>query len=442
MNQIDAQGMAAQFAMYDIAGIEARNAYKLDVNTALQAALRDMRSGMNSLTDSLYKFTRPGTDFIQRSVSLGSEDYFSVTTSSDVTNVDIDLFVEQLAARHQTGFPTAVGDVNDEFATADGVISVEINGETVDIDLAAIDSDGDGSVSMAEFASAFNAELDGKATVSLVQSGGEIRMIFASDEEGAENSFTITGDGNTGIEAELAAMNASPITEGRDAVVWLGEQGSGLRLTNSSNTFENLVSGVNVSITRANEAGDPTTKLRVSADYQETRSALNEFISQFNTFMSAMDSITATGGDTEERGLLANDSTVRGIARNLESLMRGTFEGVSLYQVGIEIGRDGKVSVDADRFDDALLNMDVETILNGPDGLFKSLEDTIKGYSNSSTGDIQRKLDTLSQEEKRLNTEFDGIQRKYDMYYSRYLAQFNRVNTVAMEMANIASMFY
>ncbi|MFA0697804.1 flagellar filament capping protein FliD, partial [Vibrio sp. 10N.222.49.C9] len=103
-----------------------------------------------------------------------------------------------------------------------------------------------------------------------------------------------------------------------------------------------------------------------------------------------------TGGDTEERGLLANDSTVRGIARNLESLMRGTFEGVSLYQVGIEIGRDGKVSVDADRFDDALLNMDVETILNGPDGLFKSLEDTIKGYSNSSTGDIQRKLDTLS----------------------------------------------
>ncbi|WP_241669819.1 flagellar cap protein FliD N-terminal domain-containing protein [Vibrio furnissii] len=168
---IDAASMASQMAMYDVSPAETRYNSRLKIFQNQSSMLSKITSSMSSLDSVIYKFTKPGASFVQNTTSLSSEDHVNVTTSGNASSVNMDLYVEQLASSHQVVVNTSAMNVNDEFSPATGSIEVQHGGETVTIQLADAESNGDGTVSYQEFISHFNRVMDGRVTATMVRSG-------------------------------------------------------------------------------------------------------------------------------------------------------------------------------------------------------------------------------------------------------------------------------
>lgn len=437
MASIDAASMAQQLAMYEIMGPQSRYETQLNDYKAQDKALSEIKSKLSALDTAMYQFTKPGASFGQSAASLSSEDYFSVTTSGSVNNVNMDLFVEQTATAHQVALGMTAESADDVFSTG-GTISFEQNGETVDLNILDADQSGDGEVTYQEFTNFFNEQMDGKANATLVKAGGEVKLMFSAEETGESGQFNISASADSGLDADFAAANDNPLRQGQDAVIWLGGEGTGMRLTNSSNTFEDVVTGVDVTLKAAHDSGDNPVNLSVEPDKEATIEAMNGFITAYNDALSALDSATKSGGESESRGAFASDGSIRGIETKLKSMMRTSYEGVSLFEVGLSINKDGKLELDEDKFYEASKTEDLEAIFTGENGLFPAMEDTIDVYTDYSTGTLTAKQERIDMQEKRVNDSLDKLDDKYDMYYQRYLKQYTQLNTIMMQMNSMS----
>ncbi len=442
---IDAASMADQMAYYDTYSSYTRYETRLALLKAQSSMVTKVDNSLDALDNILYKFTKPSGSFAQSATTLSSEDYFSVDAAGYAKNINMDIYVEQTAAAHQVAVNTNATDGSDEFAGSTGTIEIDFGGETYTLDIA--DAAGsDGVTTYQEFVNYFNDEMDGMVNATLVRSGGEIKLLFSSEETGAENQFEVRANTGSYLDSEMTAANDNPIKEGRDAVIWMGDYGSGVQLTNSSNTFENIVDGVDITVSKANAVGDDSTNLRIGPDEAATIETLNEFITAFNATLAVLDEATRTGGtssddDSEERGVLASDGTIRGIETKLKSLIRSSYDGVSLFEVGLSLNKDGQLELDEDKFKEAANEYDLEEIFNGENGLFKTMESTIEQYADYTTGSLQAKKDRLAQDQERVNDKLDQLDTKYEMYYQRYLKQYTNLNTIIMSMDSVSGLF-
>ncbi|TVO32282.1 flagellar filament capping protein FliD [Vibrio algivorus] len=437
MASIDAAGMAQQLAMYEIMGPQSRYETQLSGYQAQDKALTEIKSKLSALDTAMYQFTKPGASFGQSAATLSSEDYFSVTTSGSVSNVNMDLFVEQTATAHQVALGMSAESADDVFSTG-GTISFEQDGETVELNVLDADTSGDGEVTYQEFANFFNEQMDGQANATLVKAGGEVKLMFSAEETGEAGQFQISASADSGLEAEFAAANDNPLRAGQDAVIWLGGEGTGMRLTNSSNTFEDVVNGVDITVKTAQESGENSVNFAVEPDKEATIEAINGFITAYNDAISALDDVTKSGGESESRGAFASDGSIRSIETKLKSMMRSSYEGVSLFEVGLSINKEGKLELDEDKFYEASKTEDLEAIFTGDNGLFPTMEDTIDVYTDYSTGTLSAKQERIDMQEQRVNDSLDKLDDKYDMYYQRYLKQYTQLNTIMMQMNSMS----
>ncbi len=452
--QIDAASYADQLAYYEIYSAENRYTSKLSILQSQSSMVTKIDNALDALDNILYKFTKPTGSLEQSAVSLSNEDYFSVDAAGYAKNINMDIFVQQTASAQQVVVNATGTETSDAFTTVGSgtKLSVDFGGETFEIDFDtafASKSDGD-EVSYQEMVNYFNQEMDGKVNASLVRSGGEMKLLFSSDETGLENAFSVTSytqsdpnDDTTRVTtSEFEVGQQNTVKEARDAIIWLGDYNSGIELTNSSNTFEDIVNGVDITISKANEIGDDTTNFTIGPDSAATIELLNEFITSFNEALSVFSEATQSGnGDDVERGVLASDGQIRGIANELKNLIRTSYDSVSLFEIGLSLNKDGELELDEDAFKDAADNYDLESIFLGEGGLFKTMESSVEKYADYNTGSLQRKKERLSQQQTEVNDKLDQLDTKYEMYYNRYLAQFTSLNNMMYQMSSITTLF-
>ncbi len=447
--QIDAASYAEQLAYYEIYSAENRYTTKLSTVQSQSSMVSKIDNALDALDNLLYKFTKPTGTFAQSAVSLSNEDYFSVDAAGYAKNINMDIFVEQTAAAHQIVVEAKGTETTDAFTTKGSgtVISItDSNGDSVDLNLDELfSSKADGAeISYQEMVNYFNQEMEGQVNASLVRSGGEMKLLFSADETGADNEFdiTVTSSSDTVVGDAFAEGEKTVVKQARDAVIWLGDQNDGIRLTNSSNTFEDIVNGVDITINKANSIGDDTTNLTIGPDSDATIELLNEFITSFNEALSVINEAVQSGnGDDEERGVLASDSSIRSIANDLKNVLRTNVNGVSMFEIGLSFNKDGELELDEDAFKDAADDFDLEEIFLGENGMFRTLESTVEKYADYNTGSLQRKKERLSQQQTQINDKLDQIDTKYEMYYNRYLAQFTNLNNLMYSMESITTLF-
>lgn len=442
--QIDAASYADQLAYYEIYSAENRYSSKLSALQKQNSMVGKIDNALDALDNILYKFTKPTGSLAQSSVSQSSDEFFSVEAAGYAKNINMDIFVEQTANAHQVAVDVVGTESSDVFSTIGSgtQLSVMFGGETFNIDLdeATFPDKANGDeVSYQEVVNAFNQKMDGKVNASLVRSGGEMKLLFSSEETGADNKFTITATGEPEIENAFSAQNT--IKDGRDAVIWLGDQGSGVRLENSSNTFDDVVNGVDITVSKANKTGDDTTNFSIGPDSSATIELLNEFVTSFNDALKVLDEATRSGSETEERGALASDGQIRGIENELKNLIRTSYGGVSMFELGLSLNKEGELELDTEKFEEASENYEIEDIFLGDGGLFKTMESTIEKYADYNTGSLQTKKDRISMQQDRVNDKLDELDTKYDMYYNRYLSQFTNLNNMMYQMSSISTLF-
>ncbi len=444
--QIDASSYADQLAYYEVYSAQNRYSSKLSSLQSQSSMVGKIDNALDALDNILYKFTKPSGTLAQSAVTQTSEEFFTVDAAGYAKNINMDIFVEQTASAHQIAIntPSTSSETSDVYALVSDNTSITVNvgGEDKTITFGSeADDDGDGNISYQEMVNYFNKEMDGGVNASLVRSGGDMKLLFSAEDTGLENAFTITASGTTDVGTGFDVAEQNIVKQARDAIIWMGDYGSGIELTNSSNTFEDVVNGVDITITKANASTDDTTNFSIGPDSSATIEALNEFVTSFNAALSVLNEATRSGSDTEERGVLASDGTIRGIENELKNLIRTSYNGVSMFELGLSLNKDGELELDTEAFEEASEIYDLDAIFVGEGGLFKTMESTVEKYADYNTGSLQTKKDRISQQQERVNDKLDELDTKYEMYYRRYLSQFTNLNNIMYSMESISTLF-
>ncbi|MCW8346638.1 flagellar filament capping protein FliD [Vibrio sp. ZSDZ65] len=444
MSSLDPITMATQLATYDVQPFQNRYQMQADSYLAQMTALGKVESALREFRTAVNAMNSTDSNVIKNSASISQEGFFSAKADASAMAGSYQVFVEQVATAHQlsTGMPANL-DSTTEVPTT-GTLDFTINGESLSVDLSTLDTDGDGKATMTDLVSAINNDPDNPGiNATLVRSNGQTHFMLSSTETGVANTINVSASGTGSTWFEDAFTNTSNISTPQDAVIWLGAEGTGLKLENSSNTFTGVIDGVDLTVSKAQVSGEAPLTLNIGADSEATKEQVNQFIDAYNTLMSTIDEHTGIGGEDKSRGVLASDPTLRSIESQLTSLVRGEFEGMRLSQVGITLDRSGTMTLDASKFEEAQTNNSaaLEAMFNGEGNLLDSIDAMANPFLQSTSGLFKSRKDSLQQNISRIDDKQSTLDRKYDMAYNRYLKQFTQMNTLMTQMNQTMGMF-
>ncbi|WP_234494786.1 flagellar filament capping protein FliD [Vibrio maritimus] len=443
MSSLDPITMATQLATYDIQPFQQRYQMQADKYQAQISALGKVEAALREFRTAVTNINSSSSNIIKNSATISQDGYLSATANASALSGSYQIFVEQIATAHQmmTDMPADLESTTEIPTT--GTLDFTVNGETMTIDLSTLDTDGDGKATMTDLVSAINNNPDNiGVNATLVRSNGQTHFMLSSTETGVANTINVSASGTGAAWFEDAFTNSSDISSPQDAVIWLGGQG-GLKLENSSNTFTGVIDGVDLTVSQAQKAGEQPLTLNIGPDQEATKEQINTFIDAYNNLVTLMDEHSSIGGENSARGVLASDSTLRSIDSQLTNIVRGEYNGMRLSQIGIDIDRNGKMTLDSTKFEEAQKNNSaaLEAMFNGDGNLLDSIDTMVDPFLKSTTGLFKTRKDNLQQNISRIDDKQASLDRKYDMAYSRYLAQFTQMNTLMTQMNQTMSMF-
>ncbi|MFT7772920.1 flagellar filament capping protein FliD [Roseateles sp.] len=407
----------------------------------LQSALSNFQISLSSLSS-----VSSNSSMLKMSATPSDAAVASATASSKAAPGSYSLFVEQLASNQQIAFQ----DLPAAAANAAGKITLSLgNGDSFDVDLAMADVDGNGSLSYAEIARAVNGASGnaGKVTAMVSTVNGKSSLVFSSGVGGSDGEITVSAD--SGVDTDLATvLNAPPkeLVAARNAVVWLGAQGTGLKIEQNSNTIT-AIDGVTLTLKAAQAAGSAPMTLTVAQDTSATKDNINGFINAYNTLRSTLDSLLKSGGEGSTAGPLASDSSLKSLRDRLAGLLRQDVGGVNLRNLGFSLDRAGKLSLDDTKLSKALASTPEalddflgKATLTTRSGLLGSLANATEQWTSSTNGLLKKRQDAITTQQRALNDRQTRLDARFDQMYERYLKQFSALQAMQEQMSQTSGL--
>jgi flagellar hook-associated protein 2 len=192
----------------------------------------------------------------------------------------------------------------------------------------------------------------------------QYRIQFQSTTTGAQSDFQVYSGTSADVTAGtatniLTASGAAVIKPAQDAQVTLYAGTSAeQKITSSTNTFTDLLPGVNVTVSRASTdsvtIGVAQDAAGATAVASGLVSALNGVFALISTKSAVVNSTDSAGNNVVSGGPFTGDSTVRGANDALVSAASMPINGHSPSEIGISINKDGTLDFDTSKFQSAL----------------------------------------------------------------------------------------
>lgn len=188
---------------------------------------------------------------------------------------------------------------------------------------------------------------------------------------------------------------------------------NGISVTRSANSgLTDVISGVTLNL--AADAGGRSATVTVNKDVSGARTAINNFITQFNsvqTYLEAKTAVTSTTtGDqvTYSRGALADDTVFSELRANLFSKFISEYANSGAYQslrnIGITIDDNLTASVsDSDKLEQAL-SSDLDSVTALMDEVMGEFDTTLGRFTG-----VRSDSDYLNEAVKMFGTEVSGM---------------------------------
>jgi len=396
-----------------------------DKSTALEQDI----ALMDNVYESLKSLNEYGV-FESRVATSSNEDVATVTAEDTSDIQDFSLEVINLATKEieQSGsFLTKDASI----ATGSGQMELVVGSETYLIDY-------DASTTLDELKNLINDKAGVSVDATIVQVGtGDFRLMLNADDTGTGQDISITdlgdGAGNNTLNTSLTT-GMSNVQTAVDA----NFKFNGLDIVRQSNSVDDLLTGVTITL---NEAG--TTNVSIAQDRENIESKITNFVDKYNSALYQLEEDTKSSQDDEVRGVFSSDSTIKSMTRDIQNILNTVGGGVgSLQDYGIEIGDDGRLSLDSEVLNDQLdENPDnVKAFFVGGDflksdgsrtevsGAFVELEDTFAKYSkydaileNYQTS-VADRIDNLTTDREkaieRLDTKYEIMAKQWAAYDS------------------------
>ncbi|MHC4295053.1 MAG: flagellar filament capping protein FliD [Planctomycetota bacterium] len=218
---------------------------------------------------------------------------------------------------------------------------------------------------------------------SILQYGATYHMVLTGEDTGSAYAITIDGTVTT-LDFDIGDFTESQVQQDSQFRVD-GFPDPGW-MTQSGNTLTDVIP--NVTLTLKNTG---TVKITLNRDTFDLKTNLENLVSIYNGIEYAMDLYVGYDPDNEERGILQGDSTLNMMLSQIRTVLTagvpGFKDGSDTYtlaaQLGIEIDREGLLSLDTSILDDALTE-DYYAVLDLIGAIAKGVSDSTEVEFNSA----------------------------------------------------------
>lgn len=162
------------------------------------------------------------------------------------------------------------------------------------------------------------------------------------------------------VDAAGADLGLTTVSQGENSRVFFGadDPARAILVSRASNTIENVMDGVRIDIKNANAS---SVSVNISRDNDSVVTGVQEFVTAFNAVSDRIFQLTRYNAESETKGILLGDSTALSLRSELFSLINGRASGVggqfqTLAQVGISVGKNGALELNASKLRTALEN--------------------------------------------------------------------------------------
>jgi flagellar hook-associated protein 2 len=407
--------------------------------TRLRSALAAFNTAMDALSGK--------KGLVKNSATVAGSSGVTGAASASAQPGTYSFFVEAVASNHQIAFADLPAV---PVATGGPLVIQQADGSSFNVNLLMADADGNGTISQTEIARAINQASGnaGKVTAQVVNTGNGSQLILSSGASGEGGEITVDASGlPAGALKDALSATPNELAQARDAVVWLGDQGTGVRIQQASNTVT-AIDGVTLSLTRAMTTGDAPATLTVAADESGTADNVRSFVTAFNTLQGVINDLSKSDINPAARGVFSSDSSIRALRTRLNDILRQDFGGVRMSELGISTDRQGALTFDAAKLKktldikpDALDKAFGSSSLSAPSGLLGSMNTYLKTWLDSGTGQIKRRQESVQIQQRDITQRQARLDEQFAMSYERYLLQFTQLQSLMGQLNQTSGMF-
>ncbi|MHB1591891.1 MAG: flagellar filament capping protein FliD [Sulfuricella sp.] len=195
-------------------------------------------------------------------------------------------------------------------------------------------------------------------TASIVNDGGTspYRLVLSSNSVGKSNSIKISVSGDASISSLLAhdpaaTQNLKETVTAQNTEITV----NGVFVSKASASVSDVIQGVTLNALKLG-----ATNVSVARDTASIVSAVNTFVTAFNTANKTLSDLSAYNATTKQGAILQGDSTLRSIQSQLRDVLNrpligdGAFSNLS--QLGVSFQKDGTLAVDSVKLQSAIDN--------------------------------------------------------------------------------------
>lgn len=247
--------------------------------------------------------------------------------------------------------------------------------------------------------------------IDLSGDGTQQQLVLNSKETGASGRVELIETSSTGTGTDLQLRHLNPI-DGDFTKLDAAFSINGLSVVRSTNNISDAVAGLTLTLKQTG-----TAAIEVSRS-GEVAEKLEAFVTAYNAIQDFIAAQYKKDGEGRPSGVLAGDPVLRGIQKQLSSIVGLTSADnggtlTSLSQIGLTLSRTGKLEFDKDILNERLAANadDVSALLRGrtsaETGIFHSAHTISNDLSDNITGTVQTAINGYETSVKGMNATID-----------------------------------
>ncbi|MET7420636.1 flagellar filament capping protein FliD [Dactylosporangium sp. NPDC005555] len=430
-------GMSTSSVISGLMQVEAAPQNALKTKVATQQKVVTAYQGINAKMKALMTASKALVDPTawRGGVATSSSDAAtaSTTATSSSQSGSLSFRVSKLASAHAMVFSSTVAATTDPIM-APGSFNINVNGTPKPVTVT------DGSLKGVVDAINKTADLGVKATAFQV-SPGQYTMQLTSTTTGAQSTFDLGGANPFSLGAEQL------VSTGADAELLVGDPLTPLKVTSSTNTFKDLMSGLTVTAAKVQAPTDPPVTVTVASDTEGVAAKVQAMIDAANSALSEIGTQTRNKSGAVPGGPLSGNGIMSSVASSvLNTVSGGTAAGGSYKEVGIELTRDGQLTFDKAKFKAALeadpakveaLFIDTaQTDVSLKTGLADKLSASADKATQTNTGTLSRLITSGNDAITDLNHRVDDWDVRLQARQATLQKQFGAMETALGKLKN------
>jgi flagellar hook-associated protein 2 len=439
-----------------------------DITVAATDTLGDIRDSINDSKSNTSVVATIITDdegqhLVLSSKETGIENAITVKVDDVSDSDDFDNLGLSRLAYNETNELSSIG-IATEDAVGAGTLTLSSDTNSFDITVTVTDT-------LADIRDKINDSNDNNSmSASIVNDGSGDHLVFNSNRTGAANAITITAadvsDGNNTDASGLSRLVNSNLTALAN-VANLGESDKAqdakiiidgdITVTSSTNTFDNVIDGIDITVKKEHDVDDDDSRVRVAENNDNVAAGINSFLTSFEALSDLAKQLGKAGEDGA--GPLAGDSLLRNVVNKLQSQFfqeYGTGDGnkLSLSSLGVKMDLSGKYTLDKDKLNDLLdadpdavqaffIGVEADSSANPPvtasNGLATEMNKFLEFYTAENSGIIDKRIESKNNQISKLDDELKSFGLKMDSLEARLFAQYGAADLLVAQMGATSS---